>query len=430
MVKESADPNMNDYYKGYIKQDQDNLKKAFSIYGMYDTKFIQQLNKMKAKYPNNEFLSLLHVDKASNPIFIDEKIVNQQIIRIFATTKLKNSEYLGKVNNDIQALFKDADLNVRLFMNTLFFKELARTGLQPNVTGSFLNYLPDMLPKVSQPIDTLMELLINPNTNPETIVDTMKEMYNISSEKELEALFTDLVAQMINGINPENVNFKNRGDIKLNKISQALPNYTIEEIAEAARHIFGNSVTIADKASSVPLLNYQKDNLELRFDFSEEYFKDNEKLISALASRMNVTYDAINKTFTFPPVMKINGKVFVISKINGTSMTIGKNLVESFIQNKEFELSGLTAEYVVFDIPITKTVLANPVHFTLQDMIDLRNAKSNKISTPVATTESTSQIYSKLGNKTQSENIVIVNLKTKDGKYDRDSNLKEAKKQR
>jgi ribA/ribD-fused uncharacterized protein len=37
------------------------------------------------------------------------------------------------------------------------------------------------------------------------------------------------------------------------------------------------------------------------------------------------------------------------------------------------------------------------------------------------------QIYSQLGNKTQSENVVIVNIKTKDGKYDRDANFKEAK---
>jgi hypothetical protein len=36
-------------------------------------------------------------------------------------------------------------------------------------------------------------------------------------------------------------------------------------------------------------------------------------------------------------------------------------------------------------------------------------------------------IYSQLGNKTLSPNIVISNIKTKDGKYDRDANVKEAK---
>ena len=39
----------------------------------------------------------------------------------------------------------------------------------------------------------------------------------------------------------------------------------------------------------------------------------------------------------------------------------------------------------------------------------------------------TSQIYSQLGNKTQSENVVLSNVQTKDNKYDRDANIKIAK---
>ena len=382
MVKEANDPNVNDYYKQYISKDQDNLKKAFSIYGMYDTAFIEELKQMKAKYPDNEFLSLLHVDKTGNPIYIDGKIVNQQNIRIFATTKLKNSEYLSKVNNDIQALFKNESLDVRLFMNHLFFKELVRTGMQPNVTGQYLNYFPEMLSKVSQPIDALMELLINPDAKADTIINTMKELYNISSEEELEVLFTDLVAQMINGINPENVNFKDRSDINLVKIRTAFPNYTIDQIVDMARTIFGNSIQIQDKAASIQLSNYNKDNIELNFDFSTDYIKENSGAISLLASRMNVFYDNIEKAFIFPPIMKINKQVFVISKIDGTTTAIGKNLVESFIQGKEFDLKGSKAEYVVFDIPVNKNIISNPVHFTLQDMVDLNNAKSKKLVTP------------------------------------------------
>ncbi|HPF83689.1 MAG TPA: hypothetical protein PLV83_05980, partial [Bacilli bacterium] len=381
MIKEANDPNINDYYKQYISKDQDNLKKAFSIYGMYDTAFIEELKQMKAKYPDNEFLSLLHVDKTGNPIYINGKIVNQQNIRIFATTKLKNSEYLSKVNNDMQFLFKNESIDVRLFMNNLFFKELVRTGMQPNVTGQFLNYFPEMLSKVSQPIDSLMELLINPDTKRDTIINTMKELYNINSEKELEVLFTDLVAQMINGINPNNVNFKDRGDINLIKIRTAFPNYTIDQIVNMARTIFGNSIQIVDNAVFIPLSNYNKNNIELNFDFSTDYIKENSGAISLLASRMNVVYDNIEKSFIFPPIMKINKQVFVISKIDGITTTIGKNLVESFTQGKEFDLKGNKAEYAVFDIPVNKNIISNPVHFTLQDMIDLRNAATNKIST-------------------------------------------------
>ena len=50
-----------------------------------------------------------------------------------------------------------------------------------------------------------------------------------------------------------------------------------------------------------------------------------------------------------------------------------------------------------------------------------RFIQQSEVETPIQ------QIYSQLGNKTQSENVVIVNIKTKDGKYDREANFKEAK---
>ena len=414
LVKELNDPNVDEYYKKFIRIDQDNLKKSFSIYGTYDNAFIEQLNKLKKEYPDNKFLSLLYNEKTGNKIYIDDNEIDEQIIRIFATAKLKNSEYAGKVNNDLEILLKHKDMNVRLFINNLFFKELARTGMQPGTTGSFLNMFVDMLPKVSQPIDELMEILINPSADPNEVVKAMKGIYNINNTSELEQLFSDLFIQMINGINPENVNFKNKSDIQLNRIQSSLPKFTNEEVKAVAKVVFGESMPMTKDSVIVPLKNFNKETLKLNLSI-KNYKEDFVELFALLGSRVNVFYNQEDNNFTFPPVIKINNKVYVISNLDGNSMALGNSMVNSFINNKEFTLSGYTAEYTVFDIPVSKSSVSNPVHFTLQELKDLKEAKTkdktvfvNKTNNNTTETSSFTKEETDMLNSSELEKQIIV----------------------
>ena len=92
--------------------------------------------------------------------------------------------------------------------------------------------------------------------------------------------------------------------------------------------------------------------------------------------------------------------------------------------------TNVTFDKTTNNITITeRNYLEQEEEQTLSDVIpmlkevlnDYNKNKQVEVETP------TQQIYSQLGNKTQSENVVIVNIKTKDGKYDRDANFKEAK---
>jgi hypothetical protein len=89
--------------------------------------------------------------------------------------------------------------------------------------------------------------------------------------------------------------------------------------------------------------------------------------------------------------------------------------------------------YRVDGLPSTIKNNTYPVKQELSDDTIIKAVNNEIISSPeriieqpTEVSQQSSQVYSQLGNKTQSENIVISNIKTKDGKYDREANIKEA----
>ena len=89
------------------------------------------------------------------------------------------------------------------------------------------------------------------------------------------------------------------------------------------------------------------------------------------------------------------------------------NSVASKITNVELKQGKITAEAIGSIIKL------------IDEKSKLKQPSTQPTETPIAQDSET--IYSQLGNKTQSSNIVISNIKTKDGKYDRTANIKEAK---
>jgi alkylated DNA repair dioxygenase AlkB len=89
--------------------------------------------------------------------------------------------------------------------------------------------------------------------------------------------------------------------------------------------------------------------------------------------------------------------------------------------------------YRIDGLPSTIKNNTYPVKQELSDDTIIKAVNNEIISSPeriieqpTEVSQQSSQVYSQLGNKTQSENIVISNIKTKDGKYDREANIKEA----
>jgi predicted NAD-dependent protein-ADP-ribosyltransferase YbiA (DUF1768 family) len=130
------------------------------------------------------------------------------------------------------------------------------------------------------------------------------------------------------------------------------------------------------------------------------------------------------------------GKSEIIRLLSDISNNTASSIEDVINDNTAYDnkllenYTNVTFDKTTNNITITeRNYLEQEDQQTLSDVIpmlkevlnDYNKNKQVEVETP------TQQIYSQLGNKTQSENVVIVNIKTKDGKYDRDANFKEAK---
>lgn len=154
----------------------------------------------------------------------------------------------------------------------------------------------------------------------------------------------------------------------------------------------------------LPFINKLKEN-------GFEQIKGMEYILSKGGINPKEEYD---KLITQTPISiedVINGNITYDNKFltNYTNVTFDKTTNNIIITERNY-LEQEEEQTLSDVIPMLKEVLN-----------DYNKNKQVKVEIPIQ------QIYSQLGNKTQSENVVIVNIKTKDGKYDRDANFKEAK---
>jgi hypothetical protein len=392
IYKQNELENATEETKPAIQAEIDQMLKIMSTFGNYDQQHINELADMKSRFPNNAFLSLLHVENTGATIIrkLNGKDVKvpEKIIRIFATNKLKNPEYAGKVLDDLKSLQKSHERSVKLFINALFFKELARTGMQSGTTGAYLTLFSDAkLSEVSKPLDKIIDVLKTSKSS-EEILSVLQTNLNIKNKEELTKLFNDLTAQLVYGINPDNPKIKEKNFFYVGTAEKK--NYllahgeTRQKIEEVLKHIFGQEILIDSRKVHLSVLKGEEINL----DFDTRFLDTKESLTDAIALNVGIIPQSVMeeglpvKKYKFPPFIKWGKNTYVIASIDGSPSTMGENMLSFFDKTPVKTLVGLSARYNKI---VTKkhSSLNKAVHMSLEQIQELEKAQTEGIFKPL-----------------------------------------------
>ncbi|NCD05386.1 MAG: hypothetical protein EOL97_04640 [Spirochaetia bacterium] len=389
-------PNSTDEkIRRYDEQDRINLLKAFDHRTIYFDDIEEELKEMKNRFPDNSFLQVIQIDNRYDKKIKQKennKVTSQhaKLTRVISLHKLKDNNTNGKIVNDLQLLLLNSDPNVRLFANKLFYRELARTGLQSRVQGNYTALYSDMFIKLSKPLNEFFEQLSNPLNDPASIITSFKNMMNIESEKELEAIFNGLAVQLISGMNSESKSASSLDRLQIDDSVWGLGNSlneleTMEDLQNAVTYLFNNAftMTIKDKDKGHGVFNFKSDtmpdtltiNAELR---QEGLLSENSRTADRILSKLGIEGMQEDKKtiYSFPPVLHIGETKYMITGVNGnTTSTLGSSLIGSLKNNEDFKLVGWSASYIKINTADNSTVL-KPVHYTSKQLDILNKYKT------------------------------------------------------
>jgi len=167
---------------------------------------------------------------------------------------------------------------------------------------------------------------------------------------------------------------------------------------------------------------------------SDKYFKDDYVVVKYLKKELIGKKEEVQKLIKNKKWDDIYD-VILFEKIklyDSTGKDIGKELPDSFIKYTPINILGnrmyLTEAYATPDVEsiikgninIDESQYTQAIEDHKRIMSQAYRAKQNNQDDP------SEQVYPELGDETQYENVVFSNIQTKDGKYDRDANIKKA----
>lgn len=373
--------NKNNENKQYYIADRQNLQRALDPFNVYYEDIKTSLVAMQNKYPNNQFLKLLAVEeKFNDKIQTTTGQEHAKIVRIYAVQQMKNAAFAGNVINDLEALSRSNDFNDKLFVNNIFYRELARTGLQSGVTGSFINLFVNKLKTLSKSLNELDNGLKDISiTNNTEALEVLKKVFKLN-DNSLATLFDDLVIQMVNGIDFENARVAFQSIIDREDLLKQ--GFTKEDIDIAIKYILGETKNLS-LAGNINLKKFYGSEFVINAEVKNSLGKitilgenENSKLPDTILQLLKVqpsttSYDK----YTFPLLVKFGANMFMLKTLDSTDTTsIGELLISSLKTNTAASLDGYKATYIKIN---DMSAYTKAVHLSLEQMRALDRVRVN-----------------------------------------------------
>jgi len=433
--------------------------------------------KMKEYIANNNMF---------NNIFIEYALNNPKNIEDVGTLPLDLSQMVNNLVEFGSFAYQPIDNGKSSFNNIFLFNNESFIKLENEI---FENKTPDLIYRVGD--ETIVKVFEKNNesffiianiNNPDnidyiTLNNTLEGKIKLHYPNETRSkqnklkdygLFTQEF--YLKSFNKEGIEFEPKATKEIVEKGTDTPELTtvlntevlsITNISKGKSEIIRLLSDISNKSSINMTLQEYANKTSTRFaDVKEVLRKDdieyyNDRVNDLIADRLKYAIFAeenLNNRQYLPFINKlkengfeqIKGMEYILSKgginpkeeydklITQTPISIEDVINGNITYDNKFldNFTNVTFDKTTNNITITeRNYLEQEDQQTLSDVIPMLKEVLNDYNKnkQVEVEPSTQQIYSQLGNKTQSENIVIVNIKTKDGKYDREANFKEAK---
>jgi hypothetical protein len=425
--------------------DDDNLRNAFTARYWFTHGLGEDLAELKDKYPNNKFLSFLREYKTKNvALTSDNRRITESYIGL--TTK---SKVAGDLANSIANDAKYLSSAEPLFMSKLFYHELARTGLLYKA-NSYLQFLdPVYIKNVSKFMNIFTDKLKSGEVqNFGQVIQSFIAAENKEGTYEiLNNIFNTIAIlgsdDIVNLKAPGLYFFENNYESQFiseekMKLKAATPKESYEDTLrrEIKLHLDGvvSGVTFGlSNNYGRPTFKASTRSNTLNFDFRKSTDGISDDMNKLIAQKFGVKYNYQTLVYDFPAFIKIDNNLFVLQSVE-ESQEFSKpydSLAENFMDNIETGINtqGYKANYTKLEKNVSYSDTLNPGTLSQEESQVYRNLiatgkrTTNAVKTYVdvlyeeevateevassASVETAETIYSKLGDKTQSENVIL-----------------------
>ena len=398
----------NAYMQGIIDQDNAAILQTFTPEYWFTNDLYTQIEKMREKYPENDFLKLLRPDESENTATViyngkPYPNIKERFVKLIGKAKIKG-DYANKIADDITFLYNQGTVDEKLFVKRLFYHELARTGLQ-YAEGSFISYMPaELKVPVSNYIEEFivgLEQVAKSSNFEEDFVSFMKDYIGKDSQVDIYKFFDEMFSQLAYAASSENNNqkiptFRDKKDTASMsfKVNSKNPQFTkgivkafipegspLEKSmlpdakAKALAHVytaFGYQTPIRadlDKIGKVNIVDLAGNDFTLDLSTStQEELKANMILGSMFGIRRDPS-DPDSNDFVFPAIVRVGTKTFILQGVDtgAESMkSIGSNLVDAIVGKGVFTSIGTLARYTAIPSQYSSKSLS-PIGFTTED---------------------------------------------------------------
>ena len=330
-----------------IREDDHNLQETFTARYWFTHGLDIELEQMKAKYPNNKFLQYLRSFTTKNfAKTSDGRKYYEKYIGLITKAKIK-----GDIAKDISDDAKVLISTENMFMNKLFYHELARTSLQYK-NSSFLKFLDAAYYKqISSYMNELTDKLKDENIN---LVKTIKDFINADNEQEFINVIDEVFEVIANTSYDELVNYSKPKFYFFDGHSNtSFVNKKIETEDKVKRTLeyknvllpYLNNIVVASVDSpaftvtSNNLIEFNDRNRYVGFDFSYNSEDVNATFKSVIARNFNIKLNPVTLDYIFPAIIKINNRLYLLQKVfdNESSLSAkSKSLGETFVLNTTY----------------------------------------------------------------------------------------------
>jgi hypothetical protein len=396
----------NPVVQSIIDNDDAMILKSFTPEYWFTNNLYEQVEKLREKYPDNDFLKLLRPDKSDSTATViyngtSYAGVTERFVTMLSKAKIKG-EYANKVTDDISFLYNQGTVEEKQFVKNLFYHELVRTGMQYK-QGSFISYMPAEL-KI--PVSNYIEEFIDgiksmegSKTFEEDFTAFIKQYTGETTEEGVSQFFTEMFNQLAYAANAENNNRKipqfrdKKNAVSISfKFNSKNPNFS-KPIVKAFVEKEANKETLP--VAKLKAMNYVLGALGLSFDSSVDLTKiDSIRIAEALGDDFTINLserrDGTEKAamilggmfgikrnmqeresleFVFPSIMKVAGKTYVLQGVDDNAKgnkTIGSNLFDAIVGKTSFSNTGNVAKYKVIPAQYTSDALS-PIAFSSED---------------------------------------------------------------
>jgi hypothetical protein len=393
----------NPVVQSAIDNDDAMILKSFTPEYWFTNNLYEQVEQLREKYPENDFLKLLRPDKSASTATViyngtSYAGVTERFVTLLSKAKIKG-DYANKIADDISFLYNQGSVEERQFVKNLFYHELVRTGLQYK-QGSFIAYMPAEL-KI--PVSNYIEEFINGVKDlkgsanfEEDFTAFIKNYTGETTSEGVSQFFTEMFNQLAYAANAENNNRKiprfrdKKNSVSISfKINSKNPNFT-KPIVKAFVEGEANRETLP--VAKLKAMNYVLGALGLSFDASVDLTKiDSIRIAEALGDDFTIDLSGANEKasttlggmfgikrnmqerfdveFIFPSILKVAGKTYVLQGVDSNAegnKTIGSNLFESIVGKTSFSNTGTSAKYQAIPDQYTSEALS-PIAFTSED---------------------------------------------------------------